>query len=976
MGESSSTSARMKTAVVAGGVSKQEHLDSARRTPAENHAESESRYRAMVDRAPSSILIIQDGRYVFANPEAARRLGFGGPGEMVGLDVLETIAESVRPVVLDRMARVADGVSNTPLELEMVATDGTPVFIESVSVPTVHGGRPAALVLGTDITERRRAQAQEQASAQLARAIANTTPALIYLFDLPTQSNVWMNEAHREILGRDLGASPEQISWRELSSLLHPDDRELLLDRLERLRTSPDGQWKEVEYRLRAADGGWRWLHDRALVFERDKNGEPLRIIGTALDVTDMKRSAEALERSEKHLSSIVRAAPVGIGLVEGRILREVNDQVCEMIGFAREELIGRSAQLLYPTAEEFERVGREKYRQIAESGTGTVETVWRHRNGQDLHVLLSSTPVEPGNPGGSVMFTALDITRRVLFEADLRRSQRALELANRIATAFLSELEDQAFVASLELILDAFDSPHGMLGYLEDGRTLVCPAAALPDPDLARDDLGRMVFPRDAWEGAWGRTLRTRRTYSAAAVTDTGAERIVLRSALSVPVLDADELIGLILVADRRGGYSDEDRQLLENVAAGVAPIFKARLARARVEDERRALEARLARSQRLEAIGQLAGGIAHDFNNILQAVFTHVELALGTLPPDDAARGHLEGVEIGARRAASLTRQLLAFGGRQVLKPRAVDLGRLVASTVDMLRAIIGEHIELVLKASADSPPALVDRAQIEQVVVNLVVNARDAMPDGGQITIAVGSPEECPDQAGTSEEGRSPSMICLAVEDTGCGMDEETRRRAFEPFFTTKASGLGSGLGLATVYGIVRQHGGVIEVMSTPGSGSRFRILLPAATGTEVAIETPQEPSVVVGGTETILVAEDEPSVRELLVEVLSRVGYTVLAAEDGVEAAQLFAAHDREIDLVLLDAVMPRLGGPGALERIRSLRPDVPALLSTGYTADGDTGRYASDRGIPVLQKPYRVVTLLTTVREVLDGRVPA
>jgi len=566
-------------------------------------------YRAMVDRAPSSILIVQDGRYVFANPAAAHQLGFDHPADVIGVEAIQTIAEGFRPLVLDRLRRIGNGTANPPVELEMITADGRSVLIESVSVPTTHGGRPAALVLGSDITERCHAQAELQASAQLARAIANTTPALIYLFDLPTQSIVWMNETHREILGHDFGANPEQISWQELSAHLHTDDRELLLDRMERLRTSPDGHSEEVEYRLGSADGGWRWLNDRALVFERDANGEPLRVIGTALDITARKRSAEALERSEKQLSSIVRTAPVGIGLVEGRILREVNDQVCQMIGFAREELIGRSAQLLYPTAEEFERVGREKYRQIAEVGTGTVETVWRHRNGQDLHVLLSSTPVEPGNPGGSVMFTALDITRRVLFEADRRRSQRALELANRIATAFLSELEDHAFVASLELILDAFDSPHGMLGYLEDDRTLVCPAAALPDPDLAPDDLGRMVFPRDAWEGAWGRTLRTRRTYSAAAVADTGAERIVLRSALSVPVLDADDLIGLILVADRRGGYSDEDRQLLENVAAGVAPIFKARRARARAEDERRALEARLASSRRAGRAARGAG-------------------------------------------------------------------------------------------------------------------------------------------------------------------------------------------------------------------------------------------------------------------------------------------------------------------------------------------------------------------------------
>jgi two-component system, cell cycle sensor histidine kinase and response regulator CckA len=908
---------------------------------------------------------------VFANPAAAHQLGFDDPADVIGVEAIQTIAEGFRPHVVDRLRRIGNGTANPPVELEMITADGRSVFIESVSVPTTHGGRPAALVLGTDITERRRAQAELQASAQFARAIANTTPALIYLFDLPTQSIVWMNETHREILGSYFGANPEQISWQNLSALLHRDDRELLLDRMERLRTSPDGHSEEVEYRLRSADGGWRWLHDRALVFERDANGEPLRVIGTALDITARERSAEALERSEKHLSSIIRTAPVGIGLVEGRILREVNNQVCQMIGFAREELIGRSARLLYPTAEEFERVGREKYRQIAESGTGTVETVWQHRNGDTIYVLLSSTPVEPGNPGGPVMFTALDITRRVRFEADLRRSQRALTLANRIATAFLSEIADHAFTAALDLLLDAFQSPHGMLGYLEDGRTLVCPASILPGPSAGRDDHGRVVLPRESWEGIWGQTLRTRSTRSAETVTDAAGERIVLRSALAVPVLDADELIGLILVADRRGGYSEEDRQQLEIVASGVAPILKARLARSRAEGERRALEARLARSQRMEAIGQLAGGIAHDFNNILQAVFTHVELALGTLEPHHAATRHLEGVEFGARRAASLTRQLLAFGGRQVLQPSAVDLARLVEGIVVMLRAIIGEHIDLVLETSPGLPPALVDRAQIEQVVVNLVVNARDAMPEGGRVRIAVCSQDEHSDEPASPEQGLDPPMLCLVVEDTGRGMDDDTRRRAFEPFFTTKPSGQGSGLGLATVYGIVHQHGGTVEVSSTPGAGSRFRILLPSAAEGELAMEPVQPSEAITGGSETILVAEDEPSVRDLLVEALSRAGYTVLAAADGVEAFEVFSAHEHRIDLVLLDAVMPRLGGPGALDRIRAVRAAIPAILSTGYSADGDLGRHAAGAGVPVLQKPFRVVTLLSMVREMLD-----
>jgi len=969
--EARSTSAPLRDGSSSAGVDERQRPSSGPALLDATLVEREAHYRAMVEGVPSAILIVQDGRYVFANPAAARLLGYSEPGDLLGVDIIGTIAESCRDVILERIGRIGEGTANPPIELEMIAADGTPVFVETVSAPTVHDGRPAVLVLGSDVTERRRAQAEIQASAQLARAIANTTPALIYLFDLQSQANVWMNDLLRDTLGRDLGTARDQLGWREIGDLLHPDDVEPLLRRMEHLRSRPDGQWEEVEYRLRSADGSWRWMVDRASVFERDPDGEPRLIIGAALDVTATKRATEALERSERHLATIVRTAPVGIGLVEGRILREVNDQVCGMIGFSREELIGQSARVVYPTEEEFERVGIDKYRQIAEHGTGTVETKWRHRNGDTIHVLLSSTPVEPGNPGGQVMFTALDITRRVLFEADLRRSQRALELANRIATAFLSEVEDRAFVASLELILDAFDSPHGMLGYLEDGRTLVCPAAALPGPRPARDGRGRVIFPRETWEGPWGRTLRTRTTFAAAAPTDTGSERIVLRSALSVPVLDAGDLIGLIMVADRRGGYSEEDRQLLENVALGVAPVLKARLARAKAEDLRRELEARLARSQRLEAIGQLAGGIAHDFNNILQAVFTHVELALGLLVENNVATNHLKGIQVGARRAASLTRQLLAFGGRQVLKSAAVDLGELVTGIVTMLQTIIGEHVELVLEIAPDLPPALVDRAQIEQVVVNLVVNARDAMPDGGRVRIAVCGAQDCPDPSGVSLSRGGREMVCLVVEDTGQGMDDETRRRAFEPFFTTKPDGVGSGLGLATVYGIVSQHGGSIDVISAPGAGTCFQILLPATPGTAAPEQrSSHQPESATGGTETVLVAEDDPSVRSLLVDMLTRAGYTVLAADDGVQALELFTAHRDEVDLVLLDAVMPRLGGPGALERMRALRPELPALLSTGYDADG--GRTTSDPTIPVLQKPYRSATLLSMVREALDG----
>ena len=376
------------------------------------------------------------------------------------------------------------------------------------------------------------------------------------------------------------------------------------------------------------------------------------------------------------------------------------------------------------------------------------------------------------------------------------------------------------------------------------------------------------------------------------------------------------------------------------------------------------------------MESVGALAGGVAHDFNNLLTVISGNAQLALRKLAPEDAARQRLAEIENAARRAAALTRQLLAFSRRQHLERRALDLNDTTGNLLKMLRRVIGEDIEVRLHAAPHLPPVCADPAQIEQVLMNLSVNARDAMPAGGTLTI-----ETCEarfdDRAGPARADLPPGRYArITVSDTGVGMDAETRARIFEPFFTTEEVGRGTGPGLSIAYGIVKQHEGLLEAESEPGRGTTFKIYLPLAenaAGEEAkAATTPPPPR----GDETILLAEDEESLRRLAKDVLEDLGYTVLLAEDGEQAVERFAGA--RVDLLLLDVVMPRLSGFEAYRRIRTMGDGAPVIFVSGYGAEamernyGERSALAEELGAVLIQKPYNVEDLGRKVREVLEG----
>jgi len=758
---------------------------------------------------------------------------------------------------------------------------------------------------------------------------------------------------------------------------------------------------------------------------------------------------------TEARLRSIFRAAPIGIGVVCDRVLTEVNTRLCQMLGYAAEELRGQSARLVYPSDEEFEYVGREKYAQIRQRGAGAVETRFRCKDGRIIDVLLSSTPLDPDDLSAGVTFTALDITGRKQGEAELRRerdtAQRYLDIAgvmivtldargdvtliNRKGADILGYPEEEIVGTNW---LERFVPPRmraevqGVLAQLMAGTGE--PAEHRENPVVARGGEERLI----AWHNtllrdADGRIVGT--LSSGEDITEHKRAEEALRFTQFAVDHSADAAFWVapdarILYANeaacRSLGYTQAE--LLRMTVYDIDPDFPAEVwpahwqalrrrrsltvvshhrtkdgrvfpvevvvnfvefqgrqyhcafvrdisQRQHAEEEHRRLEAQLRHAQKMEAVGQLAGGVAHDFNNILTAIIGNTELALDrlreTMPADDAAVEGLEAVERAAQRAASLTRRLLVFSRRDVAKPEVLELNRTLREMESMLRRLISENTRLNLALAPDLPAVLADVGQIEQVIMNLVVNARDAMPDGGELTIGTASVLLDALYVQTHAESRVGPHALLTVSDTGCGMDAGTAERIFEPFFTTKPAGLGTGLGLATVYAIVKQAGGHINVYSEPGRGSTFRIYLPVA---EIAAERPagalpEEP--LPGGTEAVLLCEDDETVRHLAAHLLAEAGYAVLAAEGGQQALRLAAAHRGPLHLLITDVIMPDVNGRKLADLLVAAQPGLKVLFMSGYTSNIIAHHGVLDAGVEFMEKPFSRRTFLIRVREVLD-----
>ena len=576
--------------------------------------------------------------------------------------------------------------------------------------------------------------------------------------------------------------------------------------------------------------------------------------------------------------------------------------------------------------------------------------------------------------PDNCVGVSFENITERKKAEEKLTISEHKLTIQYKIASIFLSVSDEEMYHEVLKVILEAMESQFGVFGYIDEKGDLVCPSLTRDVWDQCQMTEKEIVFPKETWGNTiWAHALKMNKGSLSNTQSSVPEGHIPISKALIIPITYRNESIGIFMLANKVSDYTAADQKLLETIAEQVAPVLHERLEKGRHEKERIRLEEQLIQSQKMESIGRLAGGIAHDFNNILTAIIGNADLSLLSITPDDSLYEELNEIKIGAERAANLTSQLLAFSRRQIIAPRIVNLNTLLLRIDNMLRRLIGEDIELVMVPGTNLWKILVDQGQIEQILTNLVVNARDAMPGGGKITIETAN-IVLDDESDNLQTAIIPGdYVMMTVTDIGLGMDEETQKHIFEPFFTTKEISKGTGLGLSTCYGIVKQNNGYIWAISEVGNGSSFKVYFPENSGSQEMKPANSSVDELPKGTESILVVEDEIAVCRMIVRTLKKCGYTVINASNGEEAISVSEQYDNRIHLLITDVVMPRMGGKELSANIRNIYPETKVLFMSGYTDEPVSGPGIMDREIDFLQKPFSPVVIARKVREVLDKK---
>ncbi|MBI3270950.1 MAG: PAS domain S-box protein [Planctomycetes bacterium] len=708
-------------------------------------------------------------------------------------------------------------------------------------------------------------------------------------------------------------------------------------------------------------------------------------VVGILRDATQSRRDEESRRLSQARFRGLFGANILGILLADlSGSIADANAVLLELLGYSREELEQGRIRWEFLTAANQRPLADRAFEELRRTGACRPwETVLLRKDGRELPVLMGAAML-PGVGEECIAFV-LDMTERKRAEEALRVKTDHLEsVTQALGVALQSGDWGEASAVLLHHALRLTGSPSGFLGTRGDDGSLRVPAQhrfpwrgllgrdRVEAAECGRQAKGEFVLDASAC-AALGEIVAGRAVASDHPATDGRFSREPgmddsLHSFLGVPVRSGSGVAGLLAVADRPEGYAGAEGAVLEVLAQAAGLIFD----RYQRGEREAALEAQLRQSQKMESLGLLAGGIVHDFNNLLSAIIGLSDLMTLKLEPTSPVMSYAVQVRKAGESAAELTRQLLAFSRKQVLQPQILDLAEVVRGMEALLRRTIGEHIDLRLRGGVGLGFVKADRGQIEQVVLNLVVNARDAMSSGGTLTIDTANLECVRSREGPRDGTASKELVCLSVSDTGCGMSESVKARLFEPFFTTKELGRGTGLGLATVYGIVKQSGGTIAVESEPERGTTIRVCLDRADE-GAPRDTPAGRKGLPRGSETILVVDDSPSVRFFVVEVLKGSGYAVLAhgtPEDALAAAR---EHAGPIHLLVTDIVMPSLCGGELSKRFGELRPEAAVLFMSGYAEGAMLEGCDLRGGQAFLRKPLLPSALAERVRTILDAR---
>ena len=872
-------------------------------------------YRGMVENANSIVMRIDSGGTIlFCNEFALRFFGYSR-GELLGKNAVGTIVPPSDSAGLDLQAMIA-GLGATPeryplSENENMRLDGSRVWVSWANTPCYDdaGALVDILCVGQDITAQKALQrALEEKNAELDRYF-DLSLDLLCIANLDAEF-VKVNPQWQ----KTFGYLSEELVGRKFLELVHPDDIVATLDEMTRLAERKDSE--NFQNRYRCKDGSYRWIEWRS----RAPSGD--LIYAVARDVTDRRQAEEVLRQSEETFRNIVQASPMGIHMYrleedDRLVFIGANPAADRLLGVDNAAFVGKTLQEAFPGLADTEIPMR--YRRAARLGER-----W-----QTEHIVYSD-----GKIAGAFEVSVFQMSAgkaAVLFNEITRRKQ-----------------VEQSLRESEERFKALHNASFGGIGIHDKGLILECNQGLAEMTGYAVDELigmnGLLLIAPESRDMVMGKIVAgDERAYEAMGQRKNG-ERFPLR------------IEGRNIPFRGRQVRCVEFRDISEN---------------RRHEAERERLQAQLVQAQKMESVGRLAGGIAHDFNNMLGVILGHVELAMYRVEAGHPLEAGLREIRRAAQRSADLTRQLLAFARKQTVTPRVLDLNHTVEGMLTMLRRLIGEDVELRWLPGQDCWAISIDPSQIDQILANLCINARDAISDTGIITIETGS--AVLDEAYCAAHvGFVPGeYTVLAVSDSGCGMDAEMRSHLFEPFFTTKEVGKGTGLGLAMVYGIVKQNDGFINVYSEPGLGSTFRIYFPRHAA-RVAAPLAEARAAAPGGEETILLVEDEPMILGIARTMLQAHGYKVIAAATPGEAIALAREHHGDLHLLMTDVVMPEMNGRDLAKTLLSLYPDLKRLFMSGYTANVIAHHGVLDEGVHFIQKPFSMAELGKKVREALRG----
>ena len=925
----------------------------------------------------TGIVVVQDGILTYCNQRAANLVGFPGTEALLGRRVFDFIPIELHEEIQIKLQQFLDE-SHAPLRWEgpIHKINGHEIWVDVWVTKIEISGRKAVLANLSDVTERRDAEDKLRLSEEKYRDLVELASDGICI--VQDMKICYANPRLAQILGYNM----DEFIGKSFQDFIHPFEKSRITDIYARYFSGSSflgiiptqaihKSGDTVDIELNAA--------------RVEHNSKPAALV-TVRDVTDRRLAEATLAERERQLYTLMSNLP-------GMAYRCRNDQqwtmefvsegCFDLTELSPAQLVGNNkftyADLIHTEdrAKVWNAVQKSlddhdsfaiRYRLVTLSGK--VKWVWEQ--GQGVF-----------DKSGNLLFLEgfiLDITDQKIAEDLERKATAELAILFQSATRFveltpdddihrfianqLGVLVDSIFIAVNEyderkdaLICKAFVGPGGVLGKAIN----ILGGSPIGRSFPIDDDYARMEIRSGRLATVLGGLHDLTFKQVPKSICEATEKFLGIGTMYSIGFVWNNRLYGNATIATKRG--SSCEKRLIETFASQASLALQ----RVHAYEEKKQLEEQLHQAQKMESIGRLAGGVAHDFNNLLTGITGNLELALMELDPQDPLYTTLTEVNKAARSAASLTRQLLAFSRKQVIEPRVVNLNTIIENLTKMLKRLIGEHIILSCELDSEVGNVRVDPGQLEQILVNLAVNARDAMEDGGRLSIrTLNTTFPVPNNRNVSY--MAAPAVSLVVADTGCGMSEEVKSHLFEPFFTTKPTGKGTGLGLATIYGAVKQNGGEIEVESEPGIGSIFRIYLPLVN--EEAEHLPQTVRELPLGSEKILLVEDETIVRDLAAKILKRLGYQVLTFSNGGEALLHIEKSKEKFDLLLTDVVMPGLNGRDLAKAVTRKQPDMKVLFTSGFAEDVITKEGIIEKDLPFIGKPYSPQSLAIKVREIL------